>query len=251
MTKRSKGWHIASHVILTLALLLIFGIFMQVKTSQWNKLALVNQDLTNQLKDASKDMKTQRSVLVATISKLQFRLDPVIVDIYADAILASAKRWKLHPNLIACVIYRESSFNPVAVSRVGAVGPMQIILKYHMDKLQMRGWSKQDALYLANNIDLGSQIIREYFDQKGNIQEALSKYVGDTSKKHLDYVTDILKMFTESLNKTDRVTYKDMIDELEKEFEDVDVVVAKPVEKVKKPNKPKVIEPIKTKKVTK
>lgn len=242
MTKRKEGWHVASHVILALILILVFGAFVHWKNKDWNKVILQNKDLTAQLKlieleDAK--IKTKRDILVDCINGLQFRLDPVLVEVYADAIMTSAKKWNIHPNLIACMVYRESSFNPVAVSRMGAVGPMQVILKWHMDKIKRRGWSNQDATYLVNNIDLGSEIIREYFDSKGNIKDALLKYVGDKNGSHIDYVIDILEMFTESLNGTERgFTYKDMI-----KFEEVENSVVSQLKDVTK-----VIEPT-TKKI--
>ena len=66
---------------------------------------------------------------------------------------------QLDPLLIIAVIAVESRFNPIAESVAGAKGLMQIIPKYHTDKLEEFGGV--DAVYdPAANIQVGARSSR-------------------------------------------------------------------------------------------
>ena len=135
------------------------------------------------------EVDSQKS-LVAVIKQIQPRLDPKIVDIYDEAIVSAAYRWGFPPELLACKIKFESSFNPVAVSKVKAAGPSQVMLDIHKDKISARGWTKQEAMYVANNIDLGAEILREYYDQSNNIHGALTKYSGGAGNGYMNGIME-------------------------------------------------------------
>lgn len=84
---------------------------------------------------------------------------------------------QLDPLLIIAVIAVESRFNPIAESVSGAKGLMQIIPKYHTDKLEEFGGEK--AVYdPAANIQVGAQILKEYLRLTGNLGSALQMYAG-------------------------------------------------------------------------
>jgi hypothetical protein len=65
---------------------------------------------------------------------------------------------QLDPLLIIAVIAVESRFNPIAESRAGAKGLMQIIPKYHGDKLEEFG-GEQAVFEPAANIHVGARIL--------------------------------------------------------------------------------------------
>ena len=81
-----------------------------------------------------------------------------------------------------CLIHQESSFRPLAENKSGALGLMQIIPKYHQNKIDEMGLKRNELFYIENNIKLGIRILKEYFDSKENIVDALQKYVGATVK---------------------------------------------------------------------
>lgn len=90
---------------------------------------------------------------------------------------ATGRQLGLDPLLIIAVIAVESRFNPIAESVAGAKGLMQIIPRYHADKLQEFGGEK--ALFDPEaNIVVGARILKEYLGRTGNLGIALQMYAG-------------------------------------------------------------------------
>jgi soluble lytic murein transglycosylase-like protein len=87
------------------------------------------------------------------------------------------RQLQLDPLLIIAVISIESRFNPIAESVAGAKGLMQIIPKYHGDRLEEFG-GEQAVFNPEANIEVGSQILREYIRRTGNLNIALQMYAG-------------------------------------------------------------------------
>lgn len=84
---------------------------------------------------------------------------------------------KLDPLLIIAVMGIESSFNPIAESRVGAKGLMQIIPRYHAEKF--RPFGGDSAVFDPSaNVVVGAQILKEYLRRTGNLGIALQMYAG-------------------------------------------------------------------------
>ncbi len=83
----------------------------------------------------------------------------------------------LDPLLLLAVAAVESSFNPLAESVMGARGLMQIIPKYHREKLRPLGGD--DALFDPEaNLLLGARILQEYVHRTGTLQAGLQFYNG-------------------------------------------------------------------------
>ena len=100
-------------------------------------------------------------------------------------------RFQLDPLLIIAVIAIESRFNPIAESGAGAKGLMQIIPKYHTDKLEEFG-GEQAVFDPATNIQVGSRILREYIRRTGNLGIALQMYAGALGDTEDQYTTKVL-----------------------------------------------------------
>lgn len=98
---------------------------------------------------------------------------------------------KLDPLLIIAVIAVESRFNPIAESVTGAKGLMQIIPKYHTDKLEEFG-GEQAVFDPAANIQVGAQILKEYLRLTGNIGSALQMYAGALGDREDQYSNKVL-----------------------------------------------------------
>lgn len=83
----------------------------------------------------------------------------------------------LDPLLLLAVTGVESSFNPLAESVVGAKGLMQIIPKYHREKLGIA--DSEDVLFdPETNLLLGARILQEYVYRTGTLEAGLQFYNG-------------------------------------------------------------------------
>lgn len=111
------------------------------------------------------------------------------------AFVASAYRaggeYSIDPLLILAVIAIESRYNPVAESDLGAKGLMQIIPKYHLEKLADHG-GEQSLLDPYVNIMVGSRILREYQRRLGDTEAALQMYGGAFDEPTPQYANKVL-----------------------------------------------------------
>jgi hypothetical protein len=98
---------------------------------------------------------------------------------------------KLDPLLIIAVIAIESRFNPIAESPAGAKGLMQIIPKYHGDKLEEFG-GEQAVFEPEANIHVGARILKEYLRRTGNLGIALQMYAGALADDEDQYTRKVL-----------------------------------------------------------
>ena len=89
----------------------------------------------------------------------------------------AAEEVGLDPLLVLAVAAVESSFNPLAQSAMGAKGLMQIIPKYHREKLGLAG---DDAVLFdpEANVRLGARILQEYIYRTGTLEAGLQFYNG-------------------------------------------------------------------------
>lgn len=104
---------------------------------------------------------------------------------------AEAARVNLDPLLIMAVIGVESRYNPIAESGVGAKGLMQIIPKFHGDKLAEFGGEKA-VFDPESNIRVGTRILREYLSRTGNLSIALQMYAGALGDDNDTYTNKVL-----------------------------------------------------------
>lgn len=86
------------------------------------------------------------------------------------------ERFGLDPLLILAVMAVESRFNPVAQSDSGAVGLMQVIPRYHAEKIDAVGGAS--LLDPPANIRVGAQVLKEYIVGSGSEVAGLQRYGG-------------------------------------------------------------------------
>lgn len=124
----------------------------------------------------------------------RFRVSPLVLN---SLILTAKREGRVHnidPLLILAVVTVESGFNPYAESVMGAQGLMQIIPRYHGDKISPD--LGEAALFdPAENIRVGTMILREYLRSEGNLQAALQRYGGASSDPRLFYSGKVLQEF--------------------------------------------------------
>ncbi len=103
-----------------------------------------------------------------------------------------SKRAALEPELVLSVIQVESNFNPYAISRVGAIGLMQV-MPFWLKEIGKPG----DNLFSPyTNLRYGCTILRHYLDkEKGNRTRALMRYNG--TREHR-YPMQVYKAFDTS-----------------------------------------------------
>ena len=118
----------------------------------------------------------EQRALAEFISK-RWRIAESAATSFVSIAYRAGQRHSVDPVLILSVMAIESRYNPVAESVVGAKGLMQIIPKYHLDKLLNHG-GEEALLDPEVNIHVGAQILREYTRRLGDQQAALQKYAG-------------------------------------------------------------------------
>jgi len=121
----------------------------------------------------------------------RYRVSQDVAQDFVAIAHAAGHRIGLDPLLILAVMAVESRFNPIAESVVGAKGLMQIMPKYHADKLGEFGGAKA-VFDPETNIRVGSQILKEYLSRTGNLSMALQMYAGALSDDEDVYTNRVL-----------------------------------------------------------
>lgn len=103
-----------------------------------------------------------------------------------------AKNHNVDPLIVLSIIATESSFNPRAYNKSGATGLMQVIPRWHQDKIQKVG--AQGQLYSINhNVKIGVMVLREYLNKyNGNLTLALQQYNGSLHDKSRRYTNKVI-----------------------------------------------------------
>ena len=118
----------------------------------------------------------EQRALTEFIAKRYRVAEQAITGIVSSAYRAGAEH-RVDPLLILAVVAVESRFNPVAESVFGAKGLMQVLPKYHREKLTEHG-GETALLEPDVNIRVGTQILREYLCRSGETEGALQMYLG-------------------------------------------------------------------------
>ena len=117
---------------------------------------------------------------------------PVVVDSLVRAAQREGQANGVDPLLILAVITVESGFNPFSESAVGAQGLMQIIPKFHTDKIAAEKGSA--ALFEpAENIRVGALILKAFMRNTGSAEAALQLYGGAGNDQDMKYSARVLQ----------------------------------------------------------
>jgi soluble lytic murein transglycosylase-like protein len=118
-----------------------------------------------------------------------------VADSASEAFVAAAYRagreFSVDPLLILAVMAIESRYNPVAESSMGAMGLMQIIPRFHPEKLADHG-SEAALLEPEINIRVGTWVLHEYMRRLGDVEAALLKYAGALDDPASQYADKVL-----------------------------------------------------------
>lgn len=136
------------------------------------------------------ELPREQRAVTEYIAKRYRVADEAVAGFVATAYKAGSAH-SVDPLLILAVMAIESRYNPVAESSVGAKGLMQIIPKYHLEKLLDHGG--EDALLDPQvNIMVGARILREYQRRLGDTEAALQMYAGAFDEPTSTYANKVL-----------------------------------------------------------
>jgi soluble lytic murein transglycosylase-like protein len=147
----------------------------------------IPDDLRQLLLEAvsASDSFTDRFEAEVWLLDMSTRLSPYVADTrerleILKAVHYEATRAQLHPELVLAVIDIESRFERFAISRVGALGLMQV----------MPFWLKEldrpdDNLFdITTNLRMGCTILKYYLNKSGgDLRPALARYNGSLGKR--------------------------------------------------------------------
>lgn len=127
------------------------------------------QDLTFLIEEARKQ--AQVEYLAQKLRKPAHTLQE-----YVQLAWAEASKRGLRPELLIAIIHKESTFQPKVQSSYGAQGLMQVVRRWHGDKLR-----KSESLFdPVVNVRVGTDVLEEYLEwADGDLPKALAKYSGN------------------------------------------------------------------------
>ena len=164
-------------------------ISMQIALQQWSnpaKLPDLMPDLLDDEELQSLAEEAGKQAQARYLSK-KWGQSPATVRKYVNLAWAEAdKREGLEPELLIAIMQKESSLSPRVQSRYGAQGLMQVIRRWHRDKLH----PSESLFDPAVNIRVGADVLEEYLELAGgSVTAALTKYSGNAP----NYAKAILK----------------------------------------------------------
>jgi soluble lytic murein transglycosylase-like protein len=134
-------------------------------------------------------LQREQSMLTEFIAK-RYRVSDAAVASYVAAAYRAGEQYSVDPILILAVMAVESRYNPVAESTLGAKGLMQIMPKYHLEKVMDRG-GEEALLEPEVNIEIGTQILREYQRRFRDTETALQMYGGAFDEPTAQYAAKV------------------------------------------------------------
>jgi len=110
--------------------------------------------------------------------------------IFGEAQL-TGRELRLDPLLIIAVIGIESSFNPFSESTKGAQGLMQVMPRFHRDKLP-EGSGKLSFFDPVVNVRVGAQVLEESIRRNGGLVEGLQQFAGASNDDEQAYAAKVI-----------------------------------------------------------
>lgn len=140
---------------------------------------------------ARKAIDSVRQRTLASYLAHRYRVSAVATRDLVAAAFRAAELTNLDPLLILAVMAVESSFNPIAESAYGAKGLMQVVPRYHTERLVFHGGA-ETVLDPQTNIRVGAEILSDYIKRTGSLEAGLQMYAGATEDPDSQYVQKVL-----------------------------------------------------------
>lgn len=135
-------------------------------------------------------IEAQRRALASYLAR-RYRVAPEPVEEVVGAAFAVGRSANIDPLLILAVISVESRFNPIAESEYGARGLMQVVPRFHLEKLAHHG-GEATLLEPHTNMLVGTQILDEYVRRAGSLEAGLQLYAGAAEDPDKSYAQRVL-----------------------------------------------------------
>jgi soluble lytic murein transglycosylase-like protein len=129
---------------------------------------------------------------LATFLAKKYRVSSDVTQDLVRTAYVEGKRVGVDPLLIVAVMAVESGFNPIAESVSGAQGLMQIIPRYHGDKLEDAEGGEGAMLDPETNIQVGARVLKEYIRRGGSLAAGLQLYNGSPADTSNGYANKVL-----------------------------------------------------------
>jgi soluble lytic murein transglycosylase-like protein len=166
------------------------ALFFDEQVSPSEAIGAIRYDGTVSLVERVDDADAQKYRALANYVSRKYRIAPDVTEQFVGAAYDAGRQQGLDPLLILAVMAVESRFNPVAESLVGARGLMQVIPKYHLDKLLEHG-GEEAVLDPMINIALGARILKEYVRRTGSLEAGLQFYNGALADPSSQYAQKV------------------------------------------------------------
>lgn len=121
----------------------------------------------------------------------KYRVAASAIEPLVLAAQAAGERAGIDPMLLVAVMAVESGFNPIAESPLGAQGLMQVIPRFHQDKVEAVS-GNSSLLDPVVNIHVGALVLKESIRRAGSLEAGLQQYAGAVSDDEGMYAAKVL-----------------------------------------------------------
>ncbi|MGE5384984.1 MAG: transglycosylase SLT domain-containing protein [Betaproteobacteria bacterium] len=140
--------------------------------------------------EAPEDRLSPRMQAALDYAARRYRVSSAALQPIFEAAQVNATELGLDPLLIVAVIAIESRFNPFAESEMGAQGLMQVIPRFHKEKLPADA-GKLPFFDPVINVQVGAQALHEYI-RRGGLNGGLQQFAGAADDPEQGYATKVL-----------------------------------------------------------
>jgi hypothetical protein len=128
---------------------------------------------------------------VETYLAEKYRAARAVIERIVDEAHAAGATHEVDPLLILAVISVESRFDPNARSGFGAKGLMQVVPRFHRDKLAAHG-GERSVFDPRVNVAVGTWILKDYVRRSGSLRAGLQRYSGYGDDAEQRYTRKVL-----------------------------------------------------------
>jgi soluble lytic murein transglycosylase-like protein len=128
---------------------------------------------------------TREVVALSRDIAARFNVNEGVASSITQEAFSAAREHGVEPILVLAVVAVESGYQPEAINESsGAKGLMQVLPKWHADKIRRIG-GERHLLLVAPNLNVGTAILAEYLRrERGDVDGALRRYSGSLNEQY-------------------------------------------------------------------